>query len=100
MKIKKSLIPKRENRQNRKKEKVVSTNYERMNPENIFIKNILQKNASLNELKEKIQKESNNNMHEIFSSDESRLKAIKYVLHVSKGKKIKKIMQMKTKEII
>jgi len=86
MKIKKSLIPKRENRQNRKKEKVVSTNY----PENIFIKNILQKNASLNELKEKIQKESNNNMHEIFSSDESRLKAIKYVLHVSKGKENQK----------
>ena len=90
MKIKKSLIPKREKYQKNQKEKILTTNYESIKPENIFIKNILQKNSSLKDLKETIQKESNNNMHEIFSSEENRLKAIKYVLHVSKGKENQK----------
>ena len=90
MKIKKSLIPKREKYTKNQKEKIFSTNYESINPENIFIKNILQKNSSLKDLKDKIQKESNNNMHEIFSSEETRLKAIKYVLKASKGKENQK----------
>ena len=90
MKIKKSLIPRREDIIKKKKEKTLTSNFESINPEKIFIKNILQKNASLSNLKEEIQQESNNNMHEIFSSDESRMKAIKYVLNVSKGKENKK----------
>ena len=90
MKITKSLIPKRDDRPKKKKEKTWTSNFETINPEKIFLRNILQKNSSLKKLKEKIEKESNNNMHEIFSSDESRLKAIKYVINASKGKENQK----------
>ena len=90
MKIKKHLIPRREDGLKKKKRKTLTTNFESINPEKIFVQNILQKNSSLNSLKDKIQKESNNNIHDIFSSDESKLKAIKYVLHVSRGKENQK----------
>ena len=90
MKITKSIIPKREERLKKKKEKTWTSHFESINPEKIILKNILQKNSSLRNLKDKIQKESNNNIHEILSSDESRLKAIKYVLNASKGKENQK----------
>ena len=90
MKITRSLIPKREERPKKKKEKCITTNFEKLKPENTILKNIIQKNSSLKNLKEKIQKESDNNIHEIFSSDETRLKAIKYVINASKGKENQK----------
>ena len=90
MKITKSIIPKREERIKKKKEKTWTSHFDSINPEKIILKNILQKNSSLRSLKDKIQKESNNNMHEILSSDESRLKAIKYVINASKGKENQK----------
>ena len=89
MKITKKLIPKKEDISKRNKEKYLTTTFD-INKENKILKNILQKNSSLRNLKEKIQKESNNNIHEIFSSDESRQKAIKYVINASKGKENQK----------
>ena len=91
MKITKSLIPKREEPPKKKQERTVSMNFDNsIKPENFILKKIIQKNSSLKNLKDKIQKESNHNMHEIFSSEESRLKAIKYVIHASKGKENQK----------
>lgn len=90
MKITKSLIPKRDTRPQKKKEKILTSTFESINPENIILKSILKKNSSFKNLKEKIEKESNSNIHEIFSSDESRLKAIKYVINASKGKENQK----------
>ena len=91
MKITKSLIPKREEPPKKKQERTVSSNFDNsIKPENFILKKIIQKNSSLKNLKDKIQKESSHNMHEIFSSEESRLKAIKYVIHASKGKENQK----------
>ena len=90
MKITKSLIPKGDIRPKKKKENTWTSNFETINPERIILRNILQKNSSFKKLKDKIEKESNSNMHEIFSSDESRLKAIKYVINASKGKENQK----------
>ena len=90
MKITRNLIPKREEPPKKKKEKCITTNFEKLKPQNTILKNIIQKNSSLKNLKEKIQKESDNNIHEIFSSDETRLKAIKYVINASKGKENQK----------
>ena len=90
MKITKSLIPKGDIRPKKKKENTWTSNFETINPEKIILRNILQKNSSFKKLKEKIEKESNSNIHEIFSSDESRLKAIKYVINVSRGKENQK----------
>jgi N-terminal acetyltransferase B complex non-catalytic subunit len=89
MKIKKSLIPKREERF-KKKVKPLTTNIDIINPEKMILNKIIQKDSSFKQLKEKIKKESNNNIHEILSSDESRLKAIKYVMNASKGKENQK----------
>ena len=89
MKIKKNLIPKREERF-KKKIKPFATNIDIMNPENMILSKIIQKDSSFKSLKEKIKKESNNNLHEILSSDESRLKAINYVMNASKGKENQK----------
>ena len=89
MKIKKNLIPKREERF-KKKIKPLATSIDIMNPENMILNKIIQKDSSFKSLKEKIKKESNNNLHEILSSDESRLKAINYVMKASKGKENQK----------
>ena len=66
---KKSLIS---NYQNRSKE-----------PESIFLNKIITKNPSFRILKERIKTETNSSMKDIFSNDESRLKAIKYLFTVS-----------------
>ncbi len=92
MKITKSLIPNRDEYVRKKKDKITfSYNDNNIKKENKILKNIIQKNASLKNLKEKIQKESNNNIQDIFSSDENRIKAIKYVIKAnSKGKENQK----------
>ena len=86
MRLTKCPIPKSNDKPKKKKEKTLTTNFESFKPENIILKKILQKNSSLKNLKEKIQRESSDNIHEIFSTDESRQKAIKYVINASKGK--------------
>lgn len=86
MRLTRYTVQKKEEQPKKKKEKTLTTNFENIKHENIIYKNILQKNLSLKNIKEKIRKESNNNIHEILSSDESRLKAIKYVINASKGK--------------
>ena len=90
MRLTKYTVQKKEEQPKKKKEKTLTTNFENIKHENIIFKNMLQKNLSLKNIKEKIRKESNNNIHEILSSDESRLKAIKYVINASKGKENQK----------
>ena len=62
--------------------KTLISNYQKniKEPSNAILNQIIQKNSSFNDLKESIKKESNTNIKNIFSSDESRLKAIKYVI--------------------
>ena len=62
--------------------KTLISNYHKniKEPSNAILNQIIQKNSSFNDLKESIKKESNTNIKNIFSSDESRLKAIKYVI--------------------
>jgi len=86
MRLTRYTVQKKEGEPNKKKEKTLTTNFENIKHENLIFKNILQKNSSLKNIKEKIRKESNNNIQEIFSTEESRLKAIKYVINASKGK--------------
>jgi len=90
MRLTRYAIQKREEKPKNKKEKTLTTNFENIRHENLIFKNILQKNSSLKNIKEKIRKESKNNIHEILSSDESRLKAINYVINASKGKENQK----------
>ena len=57
MKITKSLIPKREEPPKKKQERTVSMNFDNsIKPENFILKKIIQKNSSLKNLKDKIQK--------------------------------------------
>ena len=71
--------------------KTLISNYQKISkePSNTIFKEIIQNNSSFNDLKETIKKESNSNIKEIFSSDESRLKAIKYVIQNQKNEQHK-----------
>ena len=62
--------------------KTLISNYQKISkvPSNRILNEIIQNNSSFSNLKESIKKESNTNIKNIFSSDESRLKAIKYVI--------------------
>ena len=67
------------------KNKTLISNYQKKSkePSNRILNEIIENNSSFNNLKESIKKESNTNMKNIFSSDESRLKAIKYVIQAT-----------------
>ena len=85
MRLTKLKNPKNKKESSKQSKINLISNYQNNNKEseNIILDNIIPKNSSLNNLREKIEKESNSNIKDIFSSDESRLKAIKYVIQAT-----------------
>ena len=86
MRLTKIKNPKNDKSENQIKKSLTTFQEKNNRPESIILNNILQKNSSFKNLKEKIKKESNTNIKEIFATDENRLKAIKYVLKINKEK--------------
>ena len=89
MRLTKLKNPKSKKESSKQSKINIISNYQNNNIEtdNIILDNIIPKNSSLNNLREKIEKESNSNIKDIFSSDESHLKAIKYIIQATKQEK-------------
>ena len=85
MRLTKIKKPKIEYEPYKQQNKTLISNYQKKTkePSNRILNEIIQNNSSFNNLKESIKKESNTNIKDIFSSDESRLKAIKYVIQAT-----------------
>ena len=66
-----------------KKPLISSYNSKNKEQENKFINNIVKKNPSLKNVKDKTKTVANLNMKDIISSDESHLKALKYVINAT-----------------
>ena len=85
MRLTKQKKPIKELLSSKQQKKSLISNYQNQSKEqeSIFLNKIITKNPSFRILKERIKTETNSSMKDIFSNDESRLKAIKYLFTVS-----------------